>query len=38
MSLVYRAIMWNLTSFLHEIKEFVEEGFASGIVVQLVQL
>lgn len=28
----------DLTSFLHEIEEFVEEGFASGIVIQLVQL
>jgi len=26
------------TSLLHEIKEFVEEGFASNIIVQLVQL
>ena len=28
----------TLTSFLHKVKEFVEESFASGIVVQLVQL
>ena len=26
------------TSFLHEVEQFVEEGLASGVVVQLVQL
>ena len=30
-------IKW-LTSFLHEIEQLVQEGFAPGVVVQLVQL
>ena len=27
-----------LTSFLHEIEQLVEKGFATGVIVQLVQL
>ena len=32
------SMLMRLTSFLHEIEEFVEEGLAAGVVVQLVQL